>query len=272
MAHKFSLAHLTVLSCAPPEMTYIAAMAGYDYISIRPIFFGLQGERNYDLANNKKMLEDTKIALKETGLKVHDIELAKIEEGRDVKQYEPAIEIGADLGAKSVLCSIWIDDRNFYIEQFSELCDIANKYGLNVDLEFVTWASVKDLNSAMDVLNTVNKDNAGIMIDTLHFNRSRVSYDELNAVPKKYFHFAHICDGPAEIPDTKEGLIHTGRDERLYVGEGGIPITDIVKYLPEDITLSIELPHLKRVEVLGNAEHARRCLVSTKDYLSKHDL
>ena len=272
MEHKFSLAHLTVLGCAPPEMAYIADMAGYDYISIRPIYMGLQGEPNYELANNKKMLEDTKIALKETGLKVHDIELAKIEKGRYVKQYEPAIEVGAELGAKSVLSSIWIDDRSFYVEQFAELCDIAKKYGLNVDLEFVTWASVKDLKGAMDVLNTVNKDNAGIMIDTLHFNRSRVSYEELAAVPRKHFHFAHICDGPKEIPNTKEGLVHTGRDERLYIGEGAIPISDIVKYLPDDITFSIELPNLKRVEVLGNAEHARRCLKSAKEYLSKHDL
>jgi sugar phosphate isomerase/epimerase len=84
--------------------------------------------------------------------------------------------------------------------------------------------------------------------------------------------FAHLCDGPAEIPNTKEGLIHTGRDERLYVGEGGIPISDIVKNLPEDITFSIELPNLKSVEVLGNAEHARRCLQSAKDYLAKHIL
>jgi sugar phosphate isomerase/epimerase len=272
MAYKFSLAHLTVLGCAPPEMTYIAAMTGYEYISIRPIYMGLPGEPNYDLANNKKMLEDTKTALKETGLTVHDIELAKIEVGRDVKQYKPAIEVAAELGAKSVLSSIWIDDRDFYIDQFAQLCDIAKNYGLNVDLEFVTWASVKDLKGAMDVLNTVNKDNAGIMIDTLHFNRSRVSYEELNAVPKKYFHFAHICDGPAEIPDTKEGLIHTGRDERLYVGEGEIPIANIVKHLPEDITFSIELPHLQRVKVFGYAEHARRCLESTKDYLSQHDL
>ena len=53
-------------------------------------------------------------------------------------------------------------------------------------------------------------------------------YEELDTVPRKYFHFAHLCDGPAEIPDTK-GLIHTGRDERLY-GEGGIPIADIIKH------------------------------------------
>ena len=44
MKQEFSLAHLTVLGCAPPEMTYIAARAGYDYVSIRPIYMGLRGD------------------------------------------------------------------------------------------------------------------------------------------------------------------------------------------------------------------------------------
>ena len=50
---KFSLAHLTVLGCAPPEMTYIAARAGYDYVSFRLIYMGLAGETNYDLASTR---------------------------------------------------------------------------------------------------------------------------------------------------------------------------------------------------------------------------
>ncbi|MED3904758.1 sugar phosphate isomerase/epimerase, partial [Geobacillus thermodenitrificans] len=33
MARPFSLAHLTVLGCPPPEMAPIAARAGYDYVS-----------------------------------------------------------------------------------------------------------------------------------------------------------------------------------------------------------------------------------------------
>lgn len=270
MMQEFSLAHLTVLGCAPPEMTYIAAMAGYDYVSLRPIYMGLPGEPNYDLANNKEMLRNTKTALKETGIKVHDIELAKIEAGRDVKNYEPAIAVAAELGARSVLSSIWTPDKDFYLEQFAELCDIAKKYGLNVDLEFVTWADVKDLKAALDVLSTVNRTNAGIMVDTLHFNRSRVTLDELGTIPREWIHFAHICDGPLEIPTDKAGLIHTGRDERYYVGEGSIDIASILNKLPENIVYSIELPHLERVKLLGNAEHARRCLQTAKDYLANN--
>ena len=270
MKREFSLAHLTVLGCAPPEMTYIAAMAGYDYVSIRPIYMGLPGEPNYDLANNKEMLKQTKQALSSTGIRVHDIELAKIENGRDVKNYEPAIAVAAELGAKSVLSSIWTPDKGFYLEQFAELCALAKKYGLNVDLEFVTWASVNDLNGAIEVLKAVNKDNVGIMIDTLHFNRSRINLEELDAIPREWFHFAHLCDGPSEIPTDKEGLIHTGRDERWYAGEGGIDIASILNRLPEDIVLSIELPHIERVKEFGYAEHARRCLQTAKDYLNSH--
>ncbi len=56
---------------------------------------------------------------------------------------------------------------------------------------------------------------------------------ELDAVPKNWFHFAHPRDGPAESPTTKEGLIHTGRDDRLYIGEGAIDIASIVNRMPK---------------------------------------
>lgn len=267
MQRQFSLAHLTVLGCAPPEMTYIAAMCGYDYVSLRPIYMGLPGEPNYDLASNKKMLKMTKTALSETGIKVHDIELARIYDGVDVKSYVPAMEVAAELGAKSVLSSIWTPNRDFYIEKFAELCDLAKSFGLNVDLEFVTWADVSNLKEAVDVLKTVNRDNCGIMIDTLHFHRSRVELAELDELPREWFHFAHLCDGPSEIPTNKEGLVHTGRDERLYAGEGGINIEAIINRLPE-VVYSIELPHIERVKELGYAEHARRCLEYAKNYLN----
>ena len=40
----------------------------------------------------------------------------------------------------------------------------------------------------------------------------------------------HISDAPNEIPTTTEGLIHTGREARLYPGEGAIDIAAIVKH------------------------------------------
>ena len=69
MNNQFSLAQLTVLECAPPEMIYIAERTGYDFVSIRPIYMGLPGEPNYALAENKDMMLKTKKALNDTGIK-----------------------------------------------------------------------------------------------------------------------------------------------------------------------------------------------------------
>ncbi|MFZ5969744.1 MAG: sugar phosphate isomerase/epimerase family protein [Bacillota bacterium] len=266
MKRQFSLAHLTVLGCPPPEMIYIAAMTGYDYVSMRPIYMGLPGEPNYELAVNREMMKLTKRALADTGIKLLDIELARVYDGVDPKRYLPAMEVAAELGGKHVLSSIWTKDRNFYIEKFGEICDLAKPFGLTVDLEFVPIASVSDLAGTVDVLHTVNRENAGIMIDVHHFHRSRDKAEDLKALPREWFHFAHLCDAPEEIPTDNDEMTRILREARSYVGEGGINVASILNQMPET-PYSIELPNLERVREFGYAEHARRCLKTAKDYL-----
>jgi sugar phosphate isomerase/epimerase len=272
MTMRFSLAHLTVLGCTPPEMIYIAARAGYDFVSPRLIMTGFNDATyNYALAEDKAMLTQTKRALAETGLKVHDIELARIYDGVRVRSYLPAFEIAAELGARHVICSIWTPDKHYAIEQFIEVCDLAKPLGLTVNLEFVTWAKVANLHQAVELLHAADCQNVAILVDMLHFNRSRVGLDELDAVPRNWFAFVHLCDAPKDIPTTEEGLIHAGRADRLYVGEGGIDIVAILNRLPE-IPYAIELPNAARAKEFGYAEHAWRCLESAKTYFASHPL
>ncbi len=274
MAHKYSLAQLTVLGWAPPEMIYNAKTLGYDCVGIRSITMGVKGEHDYDISKNKELFDLTRRAIDETGVTINDIELAKIADGVDVRNYEGPFEAAARLGVKNVISSIWTDRTDFYLDQFETLCDLAAQYGITVNLEFVTWASVRTLSQAREVLRLVDRKNAGIMVDTLHLYRSRVDPAELDDCPKGLFHMVHICDGPKDIPDwnDKESLIHTGRDERLYVGEGAIDIADIVRRLPEDVVFSIELPHLVREGNWGPMEHAKRCLSTSKAYMGKNGI
>ncbi|MCM3771390.1 MULTISPECIES: sugar phosphate isomerase/epimerase family protein [Priestia] len=269
MTRQFSLAYLTVLGCAPPEMTYIAARSGYDFISLRPIYMGLSGEPNYALAENKEMMRQTKSALADTGVKLLDIELARIGDGIDPKSYLPAMEVAAELGGRHVLSSIWMDDRNFAIESFAELCDLAKPFGLTVELEFVPIASICTLKGALDVLHTAKCENSGLMIDVHHFHRSRDKVEDLDQVPREWFRYLHLCNAPSEIPTSKEEMTRILREERLYLNEDGIDVASIVNRIPE-IPYSIELPHTKRVQELGYEEFARRCLQTAKDYLNNH--
>lgn len=269
MKKQYSLAYLTILGCPPPEMINIAARTGYDFVSLRPIYMGLPGEPNFSLSDNKELMKQTKAALSETGVKLLDIELAKIFDGVDPKNYLPAMESAAELGGKHVLSSIWTDDRNFAIERFAELCELAKPFGLTVELEYVPIASVKNLSGTLDVLQMAKQDNAGLMVDIHHFHRAGDKVEDLDAVPREWLRFLHLCDAIKDIPASMDEMTRILREERSYVGEGGIDVASIVNRIPE-IPCSIELPNLKRVQEYGFEEHARRCLQTAKEYFDQH--
>lgn len=268
MSFQFSLAQLTVLKASPPEISRIAAECGYDYVSMRQIYMGLPEEPDYDLSKNKAMMRETKRVFADTGIKLLDIELARIYDGMDVKKYEPAMETAAELGGKHVLSSIWTQNKEYYIEKFGEVCDLAIQYGLTVDLEYVPIAEVRTLSETMGVLNVVDRPNAGLMVDVHHFQRAQDRTEELAQVPEKWFHFCHLCDAPEEIPTDRDKMIKILREERNYIGKGGIDVAAILNAMPLR-PYSIELPNLKSVAKLGYKEHARRCLESAKKYCSE---
>ncbi|OLN23050.1 AP endonuclease [Domibacillus antri] len=269
MANQFSLAYLTVLGCPPPEMTYIAARTGYDFVSFRPIHMGVPGEHDVSLTESKALLKETKKALADTGIKLLDIELARICDGTDPKRYLPAMEVAAELGGRHVLSSIWTKERSFAVERFAELCDLAKPFGLTIELEFVPIAGVSTLAGALDILRSAKRENAGLMIDVHHFHRSKEKLEDLDVVPREWFRYLHLCDAPADIPDSQEEMTRILREERLYIGEGGIDVASIVNRVPQ-VPYSIELPNTKRVQDLGYETFAQRCLETAKAYFNAH--
>lgn len=269
MEFQFSLAQLTVLKTSPSEISQIAAECGYDYVSMRQIYMGLPEEPDYDLSKNKSLMKDTKRVFADTGIQLLDIELARIFDGMDVKKYEPAMQTAVELGGKHVLSSIWTPNRECYVEKFAELCDLAKQYNLTVDLEYVPIAAVNTLAGAVDVLKTVDRLNAGLMVDIHHFHRAKDDVAELAKLPAEWFHFGHLCDASAEIPTDRDEMTRILREERAYVGEGGIDVAAILDAMPL-MPYSIELPNVKRVREYGYQEHARRCLESAKKYCREH--
>ncbi len=269
MGHQFSLAHLTLIGCSAPELTYIAARAGYDFVSLRLIPMGVPGECAC-LPQDKMMIRATKSALDATGIRLHDLELARILADRDPKTYVPAMEVAAELGARHVISSAWTKDRtdrDFLVERYAEICDLAKPFGLTVDLEFPTFSRLTSLQEAADIVRAAGRRNGGILIDTLYAHFSKLDPAEVDTLPAEWFHFVHIADTVRDVPKGRDGMIRIARDERLYPGEGCIDFAALLEQLPP-VTYSIELPNLKRVEELGYEGHARRCLDSAKRHLA----
>jgi sugar phosphate isomerase/epimerase len=229
--------------------------------------FGLPGEPRYEMSADRRLYRETKAALAETGVRLLDIELVRIAEGHDPRDFLPALESGASLGAGHVLTSIWTPERSFAIDSFAALCELARPLRLKVNLEFVAWSCCSTLSAAIDVVRAAACSNAGLMIDTFHFHHSGDLVDALDSIPRNWFSYAHVSDDAAPVSDSLEDCKRRGREERLFPGEGIIDISGILDHLPDTVVCAIELPHHRRVVELGAAGFARRCLERTKRYL-----
>lgn len=261
----YSLAHLTLINTTAPELIYVAARAGYDAVSPRFIQMNVAGEFAEDPLD-PAMVAATRTALSTTGLKVLDIEIARITEDCDPKSFERACALGGELGAKRMIMSAWTpsrDDRDFIVDCYAQTCEIAAPYGLSVDLEFPSFSRLRTLDEALDIVRAADQPNGGILVDTLYLHLSRVDIGELLHVPAELLHFLHISDALPGIADTREGMIQLARDARLYPGEGCIDFAGIIERMPP-VDYSIELPNQSRIDELGFEEHARRCLLAAR--------
>ena len=113
-------------------------------------------------------------------------------------------------------------------------------------------------------MRAVDQPNSGILVDTLYLHLSRVDIGELLHVPPQWLHSLQISDCLPGIADTREGMIQLARDARLYPGEGWIDFVGIIERCPP-MNYSIELPNQSRLIELGYEEHARRCLIHSKN-------
>ncbi len=59
-------------------------------------------------------------------------------------------------------------------------------------------------------------------------------------------------------------MIHTARSARLLPGDGGIDLRGLLKALPDDLPLSLEIPNDEWLPRLGAEEWGRRALAAAR--------
>jgi len=247
---RFSLAHLTVLSLAPPEVVEVAARTGYQTVGLR-LLRTTQGMPGYPLMDDRPMMQATKAAMAATGVGVLDIELVRITPGIDVASLEPFLAAGAELGARYVITAPYDPDLGRLTGRLAAISDLASRYGLRAVLEFFPWTEVPDLAAASRIVEAAGRPELGILVDTLHFDRSGSRYEQLDRIPAARLPFVHMADAPVQDSYTTEELLHAGRVERLPPGEGGIDIKGILSHMPRDIPMALEVPMTSRSAAEG---------------------
>ena len=261
MNRDLSLAHLTMVQASPPDLVAIAGRCGYRYVGLR--LTEVTGGDAWPIIQDKGLLSATQAEMAASGVGVLDVELVRLRPETKVDEFVPMLDTAAALGAKHVLTQGHDSDWDRLTANYAAFCDLAAVYGMTADLEFLTWTPMRGVAEASALIEAVDRDNAGLMIDTLHFSRSRCRPEELDAVPACRFHYIQIADAEGEIPDSTEGLIHTAREGRLMPGEGDLELREIIQHLPGDIPVAVEIPNSRLAAQVSDEERARMAYVAT---------
>lgn len=262
MAHRLSFASGIVPEFGPLETIHAAAAGGFDAV-------GLWIEPENWSAS---LTRDTRRALADTGLELLDVEVIWIKPDTSLDLHRRTIDIGAELGAKHVLCVSSHPDAAATAATLATLCEHAQASAMRVALEFGIFTEVKTLSAAMAVLDVVAHPLRALLIDPIHVDRSGSSIAEIAAVPRALLPYAQFCDAPATRPDPNDfnAIITDAIDLRAQCGEGALPLAAMLAALPADIPLSIEL----RSKALRDAypdpqERARVTAKATRDWLAR---
>jgi len=263
------MGHLTMLDIAPPDWVTVAHEAGFDAVGIRVAAVG-PTEAAWPMTLGSAMLTETLRRMDDTGVRVLDVELIRLNPRTVVAEHESLFESGAKLGATFLNVMADDPDVNRARDNFAALVDAARPFGLRAVVEAIPYMRMKTLD---DAVTLVDGSGGGIIIDPLHLHRGGGTPDDVRSLDPELIGYYQLCDAPlaapvnlprpAQLPRgqsvadiTDLGL--EARAMRLLPGDGELPLSELVAALPSGLAASVEAPNLALRGALGAVEFARR--------------
>jgi sugar phosphate isomerase/epimerase len=239
--NPLGLAPTTLPHASPLDYVEAAAFAGFPLIGLR--LNPSPGLPYQPLIEDAALVQSVRRRIADAGLKVLDVYSFYMTPEADLDAFEPAVALSAELGARFVMVMGADPDWSRMRNNFAAMCALAAEHDLTCALECAVMRPLASLPQAVLLAKESGHDNVAICIDPLNFLRAGDTAADLRRLDPKLFPFAQLTDGllgPGE-PDPKI-LGRMGPNQRRMLGEGVVPLDDILDALPQGIPLSVELP------------------------------
>ena len=120
------------------------------------------------------------------------------------------------------------------------------------------FRGIATLDDAIRIIGLAGHQNLAVTIDTLHLMRSGGTPEALSRIDPRLISCIQLCDAPLSPP---EDIPREARYGRLYPGEGGLPLRELLRVVPSDIPVSVEVPceAQPNLSVLERAVKAAGC-------------
>lgn len=176
------------------------------------------------------------------GLPALDVEVVWLMPGAPDDHHRRVVDIARALSAPNVLVVSSDPDDSATAAKLRLLCEHADG-AVRIALEFALFTEVRSIAQASAILRAVDHPAAAMLIDPLHLERSGGAPADVAALPREWLPYAQFCDaGPLTFDaGDRDAIIVEAVDRRLQVGEGVLPLVELLEAMPQGVPLSIEL-------------------------------
>ncbi len=239
--NRIALAPTSLPDAAPVAFIEAAALAKFGALGLR--LNQSPGLPFHPVLGDAPLIGVIKRTLRASGLTLVDILSFYLQPATDIADFAPALDLGAELGARYALVMGADSDWPRLSDNFARFCDAAAERGLVAALECAVHRPLATLDQAKRLIADADRKNAAICIDPLNFIRAGDRPDMLRAVDPALLPYAQISDGllgPGE--PGLEAARRNGMNQRRLPGQGVLPLKDYLDALPPDLMLSVEAP------------------------------
>ncbi|WP_078408930.1 2-keto-myo-inositol isomerase [Priestia abyssalis] len=154
-----------------------------------------------------------------------------------INEFKGLMEAAKKLGVKYVVAVPLVteqkilkqDIKNSCVEVLKELSDIAEPYGVKIAVEFIghPQCTVNTFGQAYDIVETVDRENVGLVLDCFHFHAMGSDLEDLKKADGSKIFILHIDD----TEDFPIGFLTD--EDRVWPGLGAIDLDSILSTLKE---------------------------------------
>jgi sugar phosphate isomerase/epimerase len=229
-----------LFKAAPVEAVTAAAAGGFDAVGMRVA--GRQpGDGSTSVIGNAAAVRDIRRRRDDAGIAITHVTAYWVTRDLPLSAFLPVIETAAELGAGMIGVNCGDPDEDRFVSFMARYCEAAARYRLKLALEFMPYSDAKTLQQAARMVRRAAQPNFGLMIDPLHLARSGGTPADVQRVEPGLIYMVQLCDAPLEKPAALE-LRSEALGNRLYPGEGGLPLYDLLDAVPPEAQIDVEIP------------------------------
>jgi sugar phosphate isomerase/epimerase len=268
--NRLGIETISAFGLPPVRYVNLAADLGCANIStgLFQIHINPHGYPSFNLLEDAALRREMNAAMRDRGVSVSLAEGLTVKPGIDARDRTAEFDAFAQLGAQRINVVSLEPDIDRTLDQFELTAEMAAARGMQTTTEFAPGLTIADLPSALAAVRRIGRPDFRVLIDTMHLIRSGSTVADLAALDPDLIGYVQLCDVP--LVSSFSSYMEEAMTERRIPGQGELPLLEILKIIPRDRIISLEVPLLSQATAgKGPHERLRPAIEATKQLLAQ---